>query len=104
MTDTQKILEEMVRDFCSVTPNIKSEVRRRISESIQQALAEERVRVRGVIENKRADLRREMRKLDFEGENYLNSPVEIGHCYLKRLEDLKEVKDEILSSLDKPDK
>jgi len=42
MTPTKKI-EEMVRDFCSVTPNIKSEVRRRIYE----ALAEEKARVRG---------------------------------------------------------
>jgi len=49
MAYTQKILEEMVRDFCSVTPNIKSEVRRRISESIQQAIAEERVRVVGLV-------------------------------------------------------
>jgi len=40
MTPTNKI-EEMVRDFCSVTPNIKSEVRRRIYE----ALAEEKERV-----------------------------------------------------------
>jgi len=44
MTPTEKI-EEMVRDFCSVTPNIKSEVRRRIYE----ALAEEQARVRGVM-------------------------------------------------------
>jgi len=44
MTPTEKI-EEMVRDFCSVTPNIKSEVRRRIYE----ALAEEKARVRGVM-------------------------------------------------------
>ena len=72
-----------------------------LATSITQALAEERKRVRGEIENKRADLRREMRKLDYEGEDYLDSPVDLGHCYLKRLEDLKEVKDDILSSLDR---
>ena len=37
MTNTEKI-EEMVRDFCSVVPKSKSEVRQRI----QQALAEDR--------------------------------------------------------------
>jgi len=35
-------IEEMVRDFCSVTPKSKSEVRRRINGSIAQAIAEER--------------------------------------------------------------
>jgi len=54
MTNTEKI-DEMVRDFCSVAPKSKSEVRQRISESIHQALAEERERVRGEIEKKKKD-------------------------------------------------
>ncbi len=37
MTTTEQNIEEMVRDFCSVTPKAKSEVRRRISEAIHQA-------------------------------------------------------------------
>ena len=49
MTNTENI-EEMVRDFCSVAPKSKSEVRQRISESIAQAIAEDRVRVMGEIE------------------------------------------------------
>jgi len=44
MTNIEKI-DEMVRDFCSVAPKSKSEVRQRISESIHQAIAEERQRV-----------------------------------------------------------
>ncbi|MDZ4785403.1 MAG: hypothetical protein SGJ02_04935 [bacterium] len=48
MTSTEKI-EEMVRDFCSVVPKSKSEVRQRI----HQAIAEERERVRGEIEKLR---------------------------------------------------
>jgi len=51
MTYTEKI-EEMVRDFCSVAPKSKSEVRRRISESIAQAIAEDRVRVVEFIKGK----------------------------------------------------
>jgi len=46
MKDYTENIEEMVRDFCSVAPKSKSEVRQRISESIHQALAEERERVR----------------------------------------------------------
>ena len=49
MTNTENI-EEMVRDFCSVAPKSKSEVRQRISESIAQALAEERERVGSLIQ------------------------------------------------------
>jgi len=44
MTYTDKI-DEMVRDFCSIIPKSKSEVRQRIVESINQAVAEERKRV-----------------------------------------------------------
>jgi len=47
MKDYTENIEEMVRDFCSVAPKSKSEVRRRISESIAQAIAEERERVVG---------------------------------------------------------
>ena len=49
MTSTDKI-DEMVRDFCSVVPKSKSEVRQRIVKSIHQALAEERDRLLGEIE------------------------------------------------------
>jgi len=48
MTNTEKI-EEMVRDFCSVVPKSKSEVRQRI----HQALAEDRERVVGMIKKNR---------------------------------------------------
>jgi len=48
MTYTEKI-DEMVRDFCSVAPKSKSEVRQRISESIHQAKAEERERVHRLV-------------------------------------------------------
>ena len=50
VSNTEKI-EEMVRDFCSVVPKSKSEVRQRI----QQALAEERERVVGILENNRGE-------------------------------------------------
>ena len=43
VSKTEKI-EEMVRDFCSVVPKSKSEVRQRI----QQAIVEERARVVGL--------------------------------------------------------
>jgi len=36
MTSTEKI-DEMVRDFCSVAPKSKSEVRQRISQAIKEA-------------------------------------------------------------------
>jgi len=49
MTSTDKI-DEMVRDFCSIIPKTKSEVRQRILESITQALAEERERVENILD------------------------------------------------------
>ena len=45
MTNTENI-EEMVRDFCSVAPKSKSEVRQRI----QQAIAEDRARVENILD------------------------------------------------------
>jgi len=47
-TSTENI-DEMVRDFCSVAPKSKSEVRQRISDLIHQAIAEERAREEIVI-------------------------------------------------------
>ena len=49
MISTDKI-DEMVRDFCSVVPKSKSEVRQRIVKSIHQTLAEEKERILGEIE------------------------------------------------------
>ena len=48
--NNEQQLDEMVRDFCSIVPKSKSEVRRRILDSIAEAIAEERARVRGEIE------------------------------------------------------
>ena len=104
MNYTEKRLEDVEKILKGFDGMIgsKQKLKDLFSTSIDQAIAEERERVVGKIENKRADLQREMRKLDYEGEDYLNSPVGLGHCYLKRLGDLKEVKDDLLSSLDKP--
>jgi len=40
MTKQEQKIDEMVRDFCSVVPRSKSEVRRRISTSITRAIEE----------------------------------------------------------------
>ena len=91
MTNTENI-EEMVRDFCSVAPKSKSEVRQRISESIAQAIAEERVRVNVIIQNMLLAVESSAHKNE-KGEDVV---------YARQVNRLMGEVDDLLSSLHKP--
>jgi len=92
MTNTENI-EEMVRDFCSVAPKSKSEVRQRISESITQAIAEERERVNVIIQNMLLAVESSAHKNE-KGEDVV---------YAGQVNRLMGEVDDLLLSLDKPE-
>jgi len=95
MTYTDKI-DEMVRDFCSIIPKSKSEVRQRIVESIHQAIAEERVRC-NLPEIRVSSLSLLLDDCPNCGQVVNRSFVDNLTC---RIQD--EYKQKILASLDKP--
>ena len=92
MNKQEQKIEEMVRDFCSVVPKSKSEVRRRISESIAQTIANERERLRGEIEER-------LNNLPKFGHNSLGTG-EMGTNLIHLLVRVSDVQG-LLSSLDK---
>jgi len=89
MTYTEKI-DEMVRDFCSVAPKSKSEVRQRISESIHQAIAEERERVVELIKSRKPNEYAVRQYKTMEARTWDEKNLVI------------EALDDLLASLDKP--
>ena len=95
--NNEQQLDEMVRDFCSIVPKSKSEVRRRILDSIAEAIAEERARVVEKIKSMSLKSENSIDKLPEDSEqnriaNLLNENMVIG--YQVALND-------ILASLDK---
>ena len=90
MTYTENI-DEMVRDFCSVAPKSKSEVRQRISDLITQALAEDRERLNVIIQNLLLAVESSAHKNE-KGEDVV---------YAGQVNRLMGEVDDLLSSLDK---